>query len=624
MHAFQLRQGKNAGSSILIAFTFLVLLVLSCDLTAQLTTPPTPAITAPSKAAGGGSGRIAFVSNREGNDEIYIMNADGSQPMNLSNNPASDVFPAWSPDGARIAFTSNRDGNNEIYVMNANGAYQVRLTNHWATDEYPAWSPDGTRIAFASKRDGDYEVYVMNPDGTNVTRLTDTPALNDQPAWSPDGKQIAYESERDGNKEIYVMNADGTSQTRLTNNSAVDWFPRWSPDGKRIGFVSFRDGNLEIYVMNVDGSQPTRLTNTAGRDFPPAWSPDGSLIAYNSERDGNYEIYLMQADGSLQTRLSTHAASDTFPVWQPMVPAADALKTPWVGRVTGVPSPTSTLTPTPVPLVPYPVETLTQTLNISGTWDSNLGKVSLSLWKSDVSKSILVTGLWTVADGKQGLFRNGTFDPQSGILEMQYYQPWNKAEGTTRFTLASDGKSLKGVWKQGDQQGEWNLTRAAGAAPTVTSTIILPTFTRAPATAKAPAPAGARVPPTLAPATATVPPVAPGMYANTIQTDPKEPKSGYMTFKVTFLNSTGGTVYLRWFVKIFEPDKRNSFGETAKVASTIPVGSVTVSSGNDWGTKVGVCTTYVARVFWVDAANSIFEMNRSDGTSTASSFTICP
>jgi dipeptidyl aminopeptidase/acylaminoacyl peptidase len=459
-----------------------------------------------------------------------------------------------------------------------------------------------------------------------VARLTDTPALNDSPTWSPDGRQIAFVSERDGNKEIYVMNADGSQPTRLTNNNTVDWFPKWSPDGKRIGFVSFRDGNLEIYVMNVDGSQPTRLTNTAGRDFPPVWSPDGTQIAFNSERDGNYEIYLMKADGSLQTRLTTHQAADTFPAWQPREPSADALKAAWIAQVTAAPTPTPTLTPTPVILLPFPVETLSQTVNISGTWDSNLGKVAIQLWRTTASQSILVTGSWTLADGKRGEFRSGTFDPQGGILEMQYYQPWNKAEGTARFNLTSDGKTLKGAWKQGDQQGDWTMQRAGGTTtPTVTATGAPAATTRAPVTVAArtttPSPT-TRIPAT---ATVTVTPVAPGVYANAIRTDPREPHSGNpITFNVTFQNATGGTLYQKWFVKIFEPDKKNSFGETAKVTSTIPVGTATFATGNDWHTTAGVCTNYIARVFGVDAASTIYELTKSDGSSTATNFSICP
>src|SRR5207248_3000848 len=101
------------------------------------------------------AGQIAFTSGRDGNDEIYVMNADGSGQVNLTNNPALDQVPAWSPDGSKIAFTSGRDGNDEIYVMNADGSSQVNLTNTPGYDEVPLWSPDGTKIVFLSDRDGD-------------------------------------------------------------------------------------------------------------------------------------------------------------------------------------------------------------------------------------------------------------------------------------------------------------------------------------------------------------------------------------------------------------------------------------------------------------------------------------
>ena len=127
--------------------------------------------------------KIAFNSTRDGNYEIYIMNDDGSKQIRLTNNPANDYLPAWSPDGSQIAFTSNRDGNYEIYVMNADGSKQTRLTNNPADDLHPAWSPDSSHIAFTSNRDGNYEIYVMNTDGSNQKNLTNKPA--DVPAWSP-------------------------------------------------------------------------------------------------------------------------------------------------------------------------------------------------------------------------------------------------------------------------------------------------------------------------------------------------------------------------------------------------------------------------------------------------------
>ena len=239
--------------------------------------------------------RIAFNSDRDGNTEVYAMNADGSGVARLTYNDAVDGGPAWSPDGRRIAFESTRDGNWEIYVMNADGSGVTRLTHNDAYDWSPAWSPDGRRIAFHSKRDGNREIYVMNADGSGVTRLTYNGAFDSGPNWSPDGRRIAFGSDRDGDFEVYVMNADGSGVTRLADNDGGT--PAWSPDGRRIAFSSERDGNWEIYVMNADGSGVTRLTHNSGRDLFPAWSPDGRQIAFHSHRDGNMEIYVMNAAG---------------------------------------------------------------------------------------------------------------------------------------------------------------------------------------------------------------------------------------------------------------------------------------------------------------------------------------
>jgi Tol biopolymer transport system component/predicted Ser/Thr protein kinase len=283
--------------------------------TATLTTALVPLTPTPSPTPY--SGRIVFDSYRDGNLEIYVMNADGSGLKNLTNNPAGDYVPSWSPDSTRIAFASKRDGNHEIYVMNADGSGQTRLTDDPAEDYAPCWSLDSTHVAFQSDRDGDYEIYVMNADGSGQTRLTNNPANDHDPSWSPDCMHIAFYSDRDGNQEIYVMNADGSGQTRLTNNPADDYYPSWSPDGTRIAFTSKRDGNREIYVMNVDGSEQTRLTNNLASDYYPSWSPDSTRIAFTSERDGNGEIYVMNTDGSGLKNLTGNPADDWWPFWGP-------------------------------------------------------------------------------------------------------------------------------------------------------------------------------------------------------------------------------------------------------------------------------------------------------------------
>ena len=146
-----------------------------------------------------------------------------SRPLKGRGDSTGKVTPT-----GKIAFDSDRDGNLEIYMMNADGTGQTRLTNDSAYDSFPAWSPDGSRIAFGADRgEGRPNIYVMSADGVGQTGLTTDPAQDGVPAWSPDGSKIAFLSNRDGNWDIYVMNADGTGQTRLTTNLAGEFRPTW-------------------------------------------------------------------------------------------------------------------------------------------------------------------------------------------------------------------------------------------------------------------------------------------------------------------------------------------------------------------------------------------------------------
>jgi dipeptidyl aminopeptidase/acylaminoacyl peptidase len=286
---------------------------LSPDLlipTVGLTFTPIPTFT----PVGGGTGKIAFISIAEGGFDIFVMNADGSNPFRLTKDTTWDCCPDWSPDGTKIAFSSLRDGNREIYVMNADGSGQTNLTKNNERDFDPSWSPDGTKIAFISERDGGAEIYVMNADGSHQTRLTKDGKNDAGPAWSPDGAKIAYES----NGQIYLMNVDGTNPIPLTKNSLVNSAPAWSPDSKKIAFAASPGDNLEdIYVMDANGSNPIQLTKNSVPDFQPAWSPDGRKIAFESNREGSSEIYVMNADGSGETKLTNFNTSSGGPAWSP-------------------------------------------------------------------------------------------------------------------------------------------------------------------------------------------------------------------------------------------------------------------------------------------------------------------
>ena len=276
----------------------------------------------------GNNGKIAFSSSRAvgaavtGNNEIYTMNPDGSNVTNLTNNPAYDASPKWSPDGKKIVFSSNRDDpKSEIYVMNADGSGVTRLTNSPEEDGGPTWSPDGNKIAFVSNRTGNYEIYTMNADGSAVQDITNNPAIDMAASWGSNNK-ILFLRYSD-NYDIYVMNADGSGQTKLTDNPLNDFAPDWSPDATKIVFHgSMKDWvNNEIYVMNADGSGRRRLTAYPSWDGWAKWSPDGKYIVFQSDRDGkNWEIYSMNAaDGSVVTRLTTWNWGVNGEVdWQPL------------------------------------------------------------------------------------------------------------------------------------------------------------------------------------------------------------------------------------------------------------------------------------------------------------------
>ena len=274
-------------------------------------TPPPPTIT------GGGSGQIVFASKRGTTWQIYVIDSSGGNLRQLTTS-GNNYAPVWSPDGTHIAFDSDRYGDRDIFVMNADGSHQQQLTTDSAEDREPAWSPDGSLIAFQSDRYTPRDVFVMNLDGSSQRQLTSVNAVDALPDWSPDGLRIVFASDRDGrdtNGEIYVMDTLGGNQTRLTSQNGHDFAPMWSPDGSRIVFYSERDGNREIYLMNADGSSQTRLTNNTANDESATWTTDGTQIVFVSYRSGSSQLFIMNADGSNVRQLTDAGEGNNWPDW---------------------------------------------------------------------------------------------------------------------------------------------------------------------------------------------------------------------------------------------------------------------------------------------------------------------
>ena len=275
-------------------------------------------------ALGGPPHSIAFASNRDGNNEIYLMDQDGfneSRPSTHTiTNPSNDQRPDISPDGSQIVFSSNRDGNFEIFIMNFDGSNVRQLTSSVApvNNSWPRWSPDGEWIAFQSGAGTNFQIYRIRPDGTFLTQVTTYAGLNQFPGWSPDGTRLAIRRDND----IYLIDStDGANPVRLTSVGTINQMASFSPDGTRIAFMSNRAGNApSVFIMDANGDNQVNFTPKPG-GYPgtwtsraPAWSPNGQYVYFTAQRSVetgslNEQIYVKPAGGGDETQLTSEGAN---------------------------------------------------------------------------------------------------------------------------------------------------------------------------------------------------------------------------------------------------------------------------------------------------------------------------
>jgi len=216
---------------------------------------------------------ILVTSFRSGTGpQLWVVSPDQRRPFLVSGRPGLNTSGSYSPDGASIACTLSKDGNAEIYRLDARGGSPQRLTNNRAIDTSPCWSPTGHEIAFTSDRSGSPQVHVMDADGGNVRRLTYDLGYTDSPAWSPKGDKLAFVVRTDAGFEIWACGPDGSGETRVVSGGSNE-NPQWSPDARHLVFSSDRDGPRALWITDLDGAPPRKLETTSRKSLSPAWSP---------------------------------------------------------------------------------------------------------------------------------------------------------------------------------------------------------------------------------------------------------------------------------------------------------------------------------------------------------------
>lgn len=256
--------------------------------------------------------RIAFISDRTGNKELWLMRWDGSDEQQLTNHRSITLAPAWSADGQLLAFTSFVHGLPELLLLKPTQGGLKTLSGLPGVNSSACFSPDGSTIAFATGDGGTTNIYLVSADGGTPEQLTSVRGIATQPAWSPSGRQIVFTSNSAGSPQLYAMDAEGTNVRRLTMEDKFADEAAWAPDGVRLAYTTKAEGQFQIAVLDLRTNTRTLIPGP-GNNESPCWSPDGTMLAFVSNRTGSKQIYITDPAG--RPRQITSSGNNLQPAW---------------------------------------------------------------------------------------------------------------------------------------------------------------------------------------------------------------------------------------------------------------------------------------------------------------------
>jgi len=269
------------------------------------------------------STEIAFISDRSGEKELYVMDADGGNVRQATRNRTINEFPSWGPDGDTLLYTSYRERIPGLFVLARAGRSPGRIFRNLRPGD-PQYrgviDPSGRRVAVVISVDGSTKIFVANRDGSGLRQLTRGGALEVSPSWSPDGSRIAFISDRSGAPQVYVMDAGGGNVERVSFHGGYNTGASWSPDGRWIAYESRVGGSYDIWIVDPETRQAVPVVQHGGNDVSPSWSPDGRKLVFSSNRRGRYDLYAVDVEGGAVGRLTEGQGDDTSPAWGPYRP----------------------------------------------------------------------------------------------------------------------------------------------------------------------------------------------------------------------------------------------------------------------------------------------------------------